>query len=118
MPETSVQQTRADRPLWTMHLASADRPLWTAPQLAKKLSIHHLTLLKKVQCRRGKFEIPGGAFKIGKSWRWRDEDVQAFFLAMSGAVAACPPAPLVAPTVNVKRGPGRPRKPAQTGSAA
>ena len=53
MPKTSVYQ------------ASADRPLWTAPQLAKKLAIHHLTLLKKVQNARGKFEIPSGAFKIG-----------------------------------------------------
>ena len=123
MPETSVSvhQTRADRPLWTMHLASADHPLWTAPQLAKKLSIHHLTLLKKVQCRRGKFEIPGGAFKIGKSWRWRDEDVQAFFLEMSGAATASPPASVVAVAASVnsvKRGPGRPRKFARAGSAA
>lgn len=120
MPETSVHQTRADRPLWTMHLASADRPLWTAPQLAKKLSIHHLTLLKKVQNARGKFEIPRGAFKVGRSWRWRDEDVQAFFLEMSGAVAASSPAPVVAVAASVdsvKRRPGRPRKPAQTGSA-
>ena len=110
MPKTSVYQ------------ASADRPLWTAPQLAKKLAIHHLTLLKKVQNARGKFEIPSGAFKIGKSWRWREEDVQAFFLEKSGAVAAPPPppppAPAVAPTVNVKRGPGRPPKLARAGGAA
>lgn len=120
MLETSIHRTRLDRPLWTMHLASADRPLWTAPQLAKKLSIHHLTLLKKVQNARGKFEIPLGAFKVGKSWRWRDEDVQAYFLEMSGAVAPSSPMPAQVGevAVNAKRGPGRPPKLARTGDAA
>lgn len=119
MSETSAHRPSANRPLWTVPLASTDRPLWTAPQLAKKLAIHHLTLLKKVQNARGKFEIPGGAFKIGKSWRWRDEDVQAFFLEMSGAVAVTSlPAPVVAVAASVKRGPGAPRKLPRAGSAA
>lgn len=114
MPETFVVQ------------ASADRPLWTAPRLAKKLAIHHLTLLKKVQDVRGKFEIPGGAFKLGNGWRWRDEDVQAFFLRMSGAAAAAAqPAQFEAPSAKasepIKRRPGRPRLTAASsamGSAA
>lgn len=110
MPETFVTQT------------SADRPLWTAPRLANMLTIHHLTLLKKVQDIRGKFEIPEGAFKLGNSWRWRDEDVQAFLLKMSGAAQ---PAPVEAPSAKASeptlRRPGRPRlkaAPAVMGDAA
>jgi hypothetical protein len=117
MPETFDPET------------SYDRPLWTAPRLAKKLAIHHLTLLKKVQDVRGKFEIPDGAFKLGNGWRWRDEDVQAFFLRVSGASAtaayAAQPVQFEAPSANsskpIKRRPGRPRLTAASsamGSAA
>lgn len=94
-----------------------DRPLWTAPRLAAKLCIHHFTLLKLVQGRRGKFDVPAGAFKVGKNWRWRDEDVQAFFLTKSGVVDVSPPAQIVVKALSVKRGPGRPPNPMRTGGA-
>lgn len=85
-----------------------DRPLWTAPRLAKKLAIHHLTLLKKVANIRGKFEIPGGAFKVGNGWRWTDESVQAYFQQIAGAE----PAPAIKTTIDTSAGrsQGRPRK--------
>lgn len=98
MPETFVDQSLSDR------------PLWTAPRLACVLAIHHFTLLKKVQDKRGKFEIPEGAFKLGNSWRWRDEDVRAFLLKKSGAGSSASTENIEPKKPATKRKPGRPRK--------
>lgn len=102
----------------TFLTSQIDRPLWTAPQLAAKLAIHHLTLLKKVQDVRGKFEIPCGAFKLGNSWRWRDEDVQAFFLEKAGVALRTPIQPPIPSPSAHPRGRGRPRSTARQGGAA
>jgi hypothetical protein len=93
------------------------RPLWSAPELAALLSIHHLTLLKKAQGCRGNFEIPAGGFKLGRLWRWRDEDVQAFLLRMSGATELRDGPSESAPK-QIKKRPGRPRGTARAGDAA
>jgi len=105
MPETFVTA-----PL-TAHRSpiSRQQPLWSARQLAVLLGVHHLTLLKKVQDRRGTFEIPEGGFKLGRLWRWRDEDVQTYLLKMSGASMASPTPQEIIPTKTAVRKPGRPR---------
>ena len=93
------------------------RPLWSAPELAALLSIHHLTLLKKAQGCRGNFEIPAGGFKLGRLWRSRDEDVQAFLLRMSGA-AELPDRPRETTPEQIRKRPGRPPNAARIGDAA
>ena len=93
------------------------RPLWSAPELAALLSIHHLTLLKKAQGCRGNFEIPAGGFKLGRLWRWRDEDVQAFLLRMSGTAEPRDGLSESAPE-QIKKGPGRPRSATRAGGAS